>query len=184
MKKIVLTGLTALSLMAPAAFAQQGYYRGGGYDCGMTGGYGMMGPGMMGSMMGGYGMGPGMMGGYGYGGPSSGIDLTKEQRDKIDRIRDDLAQKEAPLTDQIYQERRKLQEMYYSGADPSALDQAYRKTADLERQVFDARADAQKRMDAILTKEQRDRMQRMRRGYDRGYYGPGMRRGYDMWDWD
>lgn len=169
MKKIVLAGLAALSLTAPAAFAQQGYYPGGGYGCGM------MGPGMMG----GYGMcsgmmGPGMMGGYGYGygGPPSGIDLTQEQRDKIDRINDDLAKKETPLTEQIYQERRKLQEMYYSGADPATLDQAYRKTTDLERQVFDARADAQKRMDAVLTKEQRDRMQRMRRGY-----------GYDMWDW-
>ena len=67
MKKIVLAGLTVLSLTATAAFAQQGYYPCQGYGCGM-----MMGPGMMG----GYGMGPGMMGGYGYGGPSN---LTKEQ---------------------------------------------------------------------------------------------------------
>jgi hypothetical protein len=41
MKKIVLAGLTVLSLTAPAAFAQQGYYPCHGYGCGM-----MMGPGM------------------------------------------------------------------------------------------------------------------------------------------
>lgn len=124
---------------------------------GMMGGYGMMGPGMgmMGpGMMGGYGMGPGMMGGY------TGIpDLTKEQADKIDKIRD-LAKKETPLTQQLFEERRKLQDMYASGADPATLDQAYKKTADLERQVFNARADAQKRMNAVLTKQQRERMQR------------------------
>ena len=197
MKKIVLAGLTVLSLTAPAAFAQQALYPCQGYGCGMMmgpgmmGGYGMgpgmmggygMGPGMMGGygmgpgMMGGYGMGPGMMGGYGYGGPySGGPDLTKEQAEKIDKIRDDLAKKEAPLMQQIFEERRKLQDMYSSGADPAALDQAYRKTTDLERQVFNARADAQKRMNAVLTKEQRERIQRMQRGY--GY-------GHDMWDWD
>ena len=192
MKKIVLAGLTVLSLTAPAAFAQQGYYPCQGYGCGMMMGPGMMGPGMMG----GYGMGPGMMGpgmmrGYGYGGTYSGVpDLTKEQAEKIDRIRDDLAKKEAPLTRQLFEEKQKLQDMYSSGADPSALDQAYRKTTDLERQVFNARADAQKRMNAVLTKDQRQNMQRMQRGYDRGY--GGMWRGYDddmmmgpgMWDWD
>ena len=195
MKKIVLAGLTVLSLTAPAAFAQQGYYPCQGYGCGMMMGPGMMGPGMgmMGpGMMGGYGMGPGMMGGYGYGGTYSGIpDLTKEQAEKIDKIRDDLAKKEAPLMRRIFEERRKLQDMYSSGVDPSALDQAYRKTTDLERQVFNARADAQKRMNAVLTKDQRQNMQRMWRGYDRGY-GQGMWRGYDdemmmgpgMWDWD
>lgn len=105
-------------------------------------------------------MSPGMMGGYGYGGPySGGSDLTKEQAEKIDKIRDDLAKKETPLLQQIFEEKRKLQDMYSSGADPSALDQAYRKTTDLERQVFNARADAQKRMNAALTKEQRERMQ-------------------------
>ena len=157
MKKIVLAGLTVLSLTAPAAFAQQALYPCQGYGCGMM-------------------MGPGMMGGYGYGGPySGGPDLTKEQAEKIDKIRDDLAKKEAPLMQQIFEERRKLQDMYSSGADPAALDQAYRKTTDLERQVFNARADAQKRMNAVLTKEQRERMQRMQRGY--GY-------GHDMWDWD
>lgn len=192
MKKIVLAGLTVLSLTAPAAFAQQGYYPCQGYGCGMMMGPGMMGPGMMG----GYGMGPGMMGpgmmgGYGYGAPYSGVpDLTKEQAEKIDRIRDDLAKKEAPLMQQMSEERRKLQDMYASGADPSALDQAYRRTTDLERQVFNARADAQKRMNAVLTKDQRQNMQRTWRGYDRGY-GRGMWRDYDddmmmgpgMWDW-
>ncbi|MEQ1591412.1 MAG: Spy/CpxP family protein refolding chaperone [Thiobacillaceae bacterium] len=193
MKKLLLAGLASLSLAAPAAFAQQGYYPCQGYGCGMMMGPGMMGPGMMG----GYGMGPGMMGpgmmgGYGYGGPhSGGPDLTKEQAEKIDRIRDDLAKKEAPLMQQIFEEKRKLQDMYSSGANPSALDQAYRKTTDLERQVFNARADAQKRMNAVLTKEQREKMKGMQRGYDQGS-GPGMWRGYDhdmmmgpgMWDWD
>ncbi|MDA8383835.1 MAG: Spy/CpxP family protein refolding chaperone [Betaproteobacteria bacterium] len=198
MKKTLLAGLTVLSLTASAAFAQQGYYPPcWGYDCGMMGpgmmgGYGMMGPGMVGGygmmgpgMMGpgmmegyggygpGYGMGPGMMGGYGSGGPYAGLNLTKEQQEKIGKIRDDLARKEAPLMQQIAEERNKLQQMYYSGADPAALDQEYKKMMDLQRQAFDARTDAQKRMSVVLTKEQRESMRRMWRGGGQGY-GPGM----------
>lgn len=182
MKKTVLAGLTVLSLTASAAFAQQGYYPPcWGYDCGMMGGYGGYGPG--------YGMGPGMMGGYGSGGPYAGLNLTKEQQEKIGRIGDDLARKEAPLMQQIAEERNKLQQMYYSGADPAALDQEYKKMMDLQRQAFDARTDAQKRMSDVLTKEQRESMRRMWRGGGQGY-GPGMWREYDrgygpgMWDWD
>jgi hypothetical protein len=66
----------ALAIAAASPANAQQYYGNGGYGMmgpGMMGGYGMMGPGMMGCPGCGYGMmGPGMMGGYGMMGPGYG----------------------------------------------------------------------------------------------------------------
>ncbi|MFZ5615273.1 MAG: hypothetical protein ACOY4L_10705 [Pseudomonadota bacterium] len=51
--------------------------------------------------------------------------------------------------------------------DPAVIDNQYKKVYDLRRQMIQAQVDAQNRMDAVLTKEQRERF--------RGY-GPGMMR--------
>ncbi|MDQ7787914.1 MAG: hypothetical protein RDU01_09910 [Thermodesulfovibrionales bacterium] len=83
-RAIVLTGFLVVLLVAVLAYAQGPGMMGGGQgwnycpycgqNLGQGGGYGMMGPGMMG---GGYGMGPGMMGrgmmGGGYGHDGSGL---------------------------------------------------------------------------------------------------------------
>jgi Spy/CpxP family protein refolding chaperone len=170
----------------------QGYgpgMMGGGYGPGMMGGYGPgygMGPGMMGGGYGagygmgpgtmggygmGYGMGPGMMGGYGMGmgfgrmGGLWGLDLKDEQVDKIDKIREELYSKQRGLMQQMWEQQDKLRELYYADKpDRAAIDKAYAKLGELQRQAFDAHLDAEKKMEDVLTKEQRDQL---RRGFRR-----------------
>lgn len=120
-------------------------------------GRGMMGPGMMGPGM----MGPGMMGGYGYG---PALDLTEQQQAKIAQIQEDFRKKQGDLAAKMDAEQAKLNEIYYSGKrDPAAIDNQYKKIYDLRRQMIQIQVDAQNRMDAVLTPEQKERL--------RGYYG-------------
>ncbi|MDD3433624.1 MAG: Spy/CpxP family protein refolding chaperone [Tepidiphilus sp.] len=124
-------------------------------DCYM--GRGMMGPGMMGPGM----MGPGMMGGYGYG---PALDLTEQQQAEIAQIQEDFRKKQSDLAAKMAAEQAKLNEIYYSGKrDPAAIDNQYKKIYDLRRQMIQNQVDAQNRMDAVLTPEQKERL--------RGYYG-------------
>jgi len=125
-------------------------------------GRGMMGPGMMGpGMMGPGMMGPGMMGGYGYG---PALDLTEQQQAKIAQIQEDFRKKQWDLAAKMDAEQAKLNEIYYSGKrDPAAIDNQYKKIYDLRRQMIQIQVDAQNRMDAVLTPEQKERL--------RGYYG-------------
>ena len=70
---------------------------------GMMGGYGM-GPGMMGD----YGMGPGMMGGYGL---LSALDLTDDQRKKMQAIYDELRKKNWETLGKMREEGLKLRDL-------------------------------------------------------------------------
>jgi len=140
----------------------QGQTQGGGTNCAapcygpgmMGGGYG---PGMMGGgygpgMMGGYG--PGMMGGYGQG--PARLNLTPDQVSKIEKIREDLFKANEPLAQQMFQERNKMQEAYMGGnSDPEKIKKAFANMSDLQKKMFDAHINAQKKMDDVLTKEQR-----------------------------
>ncbi len=142
---------------------------GGGYGPGMMGGYGM-GPGMMGGwgggygpgMMGGYGMGPGMMGGYG---PLAILDLSDEQAAKIAKIYADARQKQWDLASKTFAAAGKLRELLANEApDRKAVGSAYKALADLRLQQLEARLDTRAKADAVLTKEQRERLQTWRRG--------------------
>lgn len=143
-----------------------GYY---GMGPGMWGGYGM-GPGMMGGygmgpgMMGGYGMGPGMMGGYGMGpgwggyGPHGLPDLTADQRAKISKIQDETRRRHWELMGQMMDEQARLRDLYDAPKqDSAAVTKAYAKISDLQRQMYESSADAQKRIEAVLTKEQKEK---------------------------
>jgi Spy/CpxP family protein refolding chaperone len=186
-----LAAMALLGTVASAS-AQQGQpYYGYGMGPGMMGGWcpmcgmgpgmmgmgpGMMGPGMMGMGPGGmWGdwddwddrymgrgmMGPGMMGGYGYG---PALDLTEQQQAKIAQIQEDFRKKQSDLAAKMDAEQAKLNEIYYSGKrDPAAIDNQYKKIYDLRRQMIQIQVDAQNRMDAVLTPEQKERL--------RGYYG-------------
>jgi Spy/CpxP family protein refolding chaperone len=129
-----------------------GYGPGYGMGPGMMGGYGPgygMGPGMMGGYGPGYGMGPWMMGGYGggygygmgpgmmggYGGYGyNPLNLSDAQRTKIQKIQEDAARSQWEIMNKMHE----------------AISQGWQ--------------DAQKKIDAVLTKEQRDRLQRGWRG--------------------
>jgi Spy/CpxP family protein refolding chaperone len=144
-----------------------GYGPGYGMGPGMMGGYGGygMGPGIMGGY-GGYGMGPGMMGGYGgYGGYGYGVDLSREQRAKMAEIQQEFGRKQWNLMEKMHEEGGPMYQAFGSGAlDEKAARKAYQDMADAQKQMFEAQLEARKKIDAVLTPEQREQMRRGWRG--------------------
>ena len=148
-----------------------GCYGGGPGMMGGYGGYGM-GPGMMGG--GGYGMGPGMMGGGGYGmmggygmGPGmmmgpywgSGLDLTPEQQAKVNKIQDETRKAHWALMGEMMNQQARLRDLYQAPKrDDTAIDHANKEIGRLQQQMYDSSVAAHKRMDAILTKEQQEKL--------------------------
>lgn len=123
--------------------------------------HGMMGWGddMMGMMDGGYGM----MRGYGmqrYG----GLDLSADQMSKIDKIRDEIRKKHWDLMGKMMDEGVRLRELRNAEQpDPAVIGKQYAKIQDLRRQMLEQSIDAENRMEALLTKEQKDQFRKMRR---------------------
>lgn len=129
--------------------------------------YSGMGPGMMGGYS--YGMGPGMMGGDGYGmGPDMmgggyrfgrELGLTNDQVAKINQIRDEIRRMHWSLMGAMMDEHAKLRDLYAAPKrDNAAIDDAYKTLGKLQRQMVESSLDARKRMDAVLTKEQREKL--------------------------
>ena len=136
----------------------QTMHEGGGM---MDGGWGMghgMGGYGMGPGMGGYGMGSGMMGG-GYGlGPQGLSDLTAEQRTQIAKIRDETRKKHWELMGKMMDEQARLQDLYDAPKrDSDAIANAHKKISELQRRMYEDAADAHKRMESVLTKEQQEK---------------------------
>ncbi|MBD3811479.1 MAG: Spy/CpxP family protein refolding chaperone [Betaproteobacteria bacterium] len=138
-----------------------GYGMGPGMMGGGYGGYGM-GPGMMG---GGYGMGPGMMGGYGMGpgmmGPywGSGLDLTPDQQAKINKIQDETRKAHWAMMGEMMNQQAKLRDLNLAPKrDNAAIDAAYKEFGKLQQQMYDSAVAAHKRMEAVLTKEQQEKL--------------------------
>jgi Spy/CpxP family protein refolding chaperone len=153
-------------LLAGTAFSQ-GYGPGYGMGPGMMGGgygpgYGMgqgMGPEMMGG--GGYGpgqgMGPGMMGG-GYGPGYAALNLTDEQRKKIDAIQEEVWSKQGELMGRMHAQSYRMHD--FGKADDAAARKAFDEMAAAHKQMFETRLEARKRIDAVLTPEQRKQLGR------------------------
>lgn len=150
-----------------------------GQGMGMMGGYGqgydMMGPGM--GMMGpGMGMGPGMMGGYGMGmmgaGPIALLDLSDEQRTKIDQILAAQRKQHRANLVQMFDAQDKLRELYSAETpDPKQVGAAYGEIGKLRQQMIESHVQANNDMQAVLTKEQREKLRTWRWG---GPAGGGM----------
>ena len=135
-----------------------------GMDRGIMGGYGP-GYGMdMGIMRGsgpGYGMERGPMGPMGRYGLAPGLDLSAEQRGSISRIQEDTRRKHWELMGRIQSEQARMNEQFGAeDRDDAAISKTYRNISDLRHQMFDLTLAAQKQMDAVLTKEQRDKQRR------------------------
>jgi len=156
---------------------------GGGYGMGpgmMGGGYGM-GPGMMGGgygygmgagmgmMGGGYGMGPGMMGGgYGYG--MGMINLSDEQRTKMNKTMDDERKQHWAIMGKMMEQQNKLRDLYAADKpDPKKVGAVYGEIAKLQQQMIETHLQATNQMQDVLTKEQREQI----RQWHRGGWGPG-----------
>ncbi len=150
-----------------------GYGPGYGPGPGMMGGYGPgygRGPGMMGGYGPGYGMGPGMMGGYGRGygmGPGMmgygalyGLQLSDDQRSKVQNIQDGAYKKNLELSSKMFDASRKLRDSLASAKpDRRAVAAAYKEVSDLRFQRLQIQLDAREQVDAVLTPEQRKQLQ-------------------------
>ena len=159
-----------------------GYGMMGGYGSygmvpGMMGGYGGygMGPGMMGGY-GGYGMGPGMMWGGGYGmgmmgyGPLGSLNLTDEQRAKINKIYDAEQKQHWATMGQMMEQQNKLRDLYsVEEPDPKKVGAVYGQIAKLRQQMLESDVRASNQVQQVLTKEQREQL----REWNRGQRGPG-----------
>jgi Spy/CpxP family protein refolding chaperone len=176
-RKLIVAAVAAV--LATAAWAQVGPGMMGGYgpgDYGYGPGYGM-GPGMMrgygygpggygmgaGMMYGygpGYGMGPGMMWGYGPGG-YYGLKLSDEQRRMIADIQQEQWKKQWALMSAMHELRFKQFGAEESGKSTEAdARKNYQAFADLRKQMFENSLDTRKRIDAVLTKEQREELKK------------------------
>lgn len=174
MKKtgLSIVGIAVIAILSSGVWAQ-----------GM-GGMGMMDDNDMPMMGGGSGSGCGMgvMQGMGMMGPGvfGGLDLSTEQRTKINKIQDDMRKQHWALMGKIMEEQAKLRDLYDEDlleakkiAAVSDSIHAYRK------QMIESRIDAFNRMREVLTKEQREQLAKLRRG-GWGMMGPGNRRGNMM----
>ena len=164
MKRKWIVAAIGAALVSGAVWAQwgpgmMGGY-GGGYGPGMMGGYGGgYGPGMMGGN--GPRGGPGMTGGYGWG--YERLDLTDAQRDKIASITKELRNKQWGLMQSMH-------ELRWNSSSGAKNDDELRKTYDamaaIRKEMFENGLDARKKVDEVLTKEQREELAKyQRRGW-------------------
>jgi len=148
--------LAAGVVLSGAAVAQP-YGGGPGMMGGYGGGYGM-GPGMMGGYGGGYGMGPGMMGGYGNE-AYAGLKLSAEQQKKITAIQKETSKAMWQLVGTMHEQGYHMHGMFGPGAfDEAAARKAFQTMQETQKAMFDMQLEGHKKMDAVLTKEQRDQL--------------------------
>jgi Spy/CpxP family protein refolding chaperone len=164
-----------------------GYGMMGGYGgMGMMGGYG--GYGMMGGyggmgMMGGYG-GYGMMGGYGgmgmMGGHLGMLDLTEAQRDKIYDIQKETRKQQWEIREEMQEAMEKVSKLMHADKrDANAIVAAHKPLYKLNDKMVENRVNAANKIDAVLTKEQRQELREwQQRGRRHGGIGMG---GMMMW---
>ncbi|MHB8729276.1 MAG: Spy/CpxP family protein refolding chaperone [Sulfuricaulis sp.] len=193
MRKSMISKLSGISLAAVLAVAAATAWSvdadesaGGigphGMGPGMMGGsYGGMGSGMMNGSYGGMGMmgmGQGMMGGAGMGagmmgfGPVRYLDLSDEQRAKINKIGDAERKQHWAVMGQMMEEQNKLRDLYYAAEpDPKKVGAVYGQISKLRQQMLETHIQAANEMRQVLTKEQREQL----REWSRGGMGPAGR---------
>ncbi len=124
-------------------------------------GYGMMGPGA--EMM----MEPNMH-------RLEALGLSEEQQAKITPLADKLKHDNWATQGLINDETAKLRDLYEADKrDPVVIDKEYKKIFDLKRKMIETYLEAQNRIEAVLTPEQRTQM-RSARHHMRGMYGRHM----------
>lgn len=126
---------------------------GPGYGPGMMGGYGP-GPGYGPGMMGGFGYGPGMMGGYG---PNLLPDLSADQRTRISEAQQDFWKKQWPLMQQMHAQMWSQQG---AAPDDTTARRTYEALAAVQKQMFENQLEMRRKIDGVLTPQQRDALRR------------------------
>jgi Spy/CpxP family protein refolding chaperone len=96
--------------------------------------------------------------GFGYA-MQSALDLSDDQRKKLDVINDDLQTKTWDIMGKMRVEMSKMRELMVADPlDKAALDATYKRMNDLRQERFDAHLTAHEQMAAVLTKEQRQQL--------------------------
>jgi Spy/CpxP family protein refolding chaperone len=160
------TGMAlVVSLVLAGSVAAQPYGGGPGMMGGYGGGYGM-GPGMMGGYGpgggygGGYGMGLGMRGGWGLE-AYAGLKLTPEQKKQIATIQQDNRKAMWQLMGTMHEQGYHMHDLLGPGAlDEATARKAFQQMQETQKAMFELRLDARKKIDAVLTPEQREQLRR------------------------
>ena len=156
--KHALAGLTAIVMLNSAAMAQP-YGKGAAMMGGYGGGYGM-GPGMMG----GYSMGPGMMSGCDNA-AYAGLDLTPEQHKAIAGIHEQASKAMWQLMGTVHGHGHHMQGMFGLGPlDEAETRKSFQAMADAQKAMFELQLNTRKKLEAVLTKDQREKLNRHWRG--------------------
>ena len=102
---------------------------------------------------GGYGgYGPGMMGG----GPFAALNLSDEQQDKIFAIQEEHRRRNIDTMSKVRTETFKLRRMYNAESiDSKAVVEQQTRVDELRRQMLASRLDTHKKVQSVLTPEQR-----------------------------
>lgn len=151
--KQVLAGLAATMVLASAAVVAQPY----GKELGLMDGYGM-GAGMMGAgiMGGGYGMGPGCTHA-----PYAGLDLTPEQQKTIAGIHEEASKAMWQLMGTVHGQGHPMPGLFGLGPwDEVETRKSFQAMAEVQQAVFELQLNTRKKVDAVLTKEQREKLNR------------------------
>jgi Spy/CpxP family protein refolding chaperone len=163
-------GMGSMGMMDDSDMPMMGGGSGMGYGMGMMGGG--MGQGSCGMM----GNGMGMMGSGSFG----MLNLTAEQRTKINKIQDALRKQHWAVMGKMMDEQAKLRDLYEDDLlDAKKITAVSDAIHALRKQMIESRVEAFNRMRDVLTKEQRDQLTKMQRG-GRGMMGPGYGRGTMM----
>lgn len=93
------------------------------------------------------------------------LDLSDEQRSKINKLSDELKHNNWTTKGLIMDESAKLRDLYAADKrEPSAIGKEYQKIFDLQRQMIEATITAQNRIEELLTPDQRAQLKNMRHG--------------------
>lgn len=93
---------------------------------------------------------------------ASALDLSDEQRSKINKLSDELRHNNWTAKGLIMDQSAKLRDLYGADKrDPSAIGREYQKIFDLKRKMIEAMIDTQNRVEEILTPEQRTQLKGM-----------------------
>ncbi len=155
--KHAFVSVLAGAALAASAVAQP--YGGPGMMGGYGGGYGM-GPGMMGGHGGGYGMGPGMMGGQGLD-TYAGLKLSAEQQKTISAVQQETSKAMWQRMGTMHEQGYHMHGMFSPGPfDEAAARKAFQTMQDTQKAMFELQLAAHQKIDAVLTKEQREQLRR------------------------
>lgn len=121
-----------------------------------------MGPGMVGGYGGGYEMGSGMGSGmmFGYTNDAyAGLELTPDQQKTIAGIHEQTSKAMWQHMGTMHGQDYHMQGMFGSGpVDEAAARKSFQTMSETQNTMFELQLDARKKIDAILTKDQREKL--------------------------